>query len=101
MTPRTLAKNIAKIACDHKALDISVLDLRKLTSFTDYFVSTAARLKLKGIDGEAHNQWSMWFNSIQSAEPYLDLTFRCTSRETGKAYEGAEQPLHGCRQLVS
>jgi len=38
MTPRTLAKNIAKIASDHKALDIAVLDLRKLTSFTDYFV---------------------------------------------------------------
>ncbi|MBN1283437.1 MAG: ribosome silencing factor [Proteobacteria bacterium] len=38
MTTRTLARRIAKIASDHKAMDIAVLDLRKLTSFTDFFV---------------------------------------------------------------
>lgn len=38
MTPRILARNIAKIASDHKAQDIVVLDLKKVTSFTDYFV---------------------------------------------------------------
>ena len=38
MTPKMLAKQIAKIANDHKAHDIMVLDLRKLTSFTDYFI---------------------------------------------------------------
>lgn len=38
MTPRNLAKKIAKIANEHKAEGVSVLDLRKLTSFTDYFV---------------------------------------------------------------
>ncbi len=38
MTTRMLAKEIAKIASDHKALDIKVLDLRKLTSFTEFFV---------------------------------------------------------------
>src|SRR3954470_21346002 len=38
--------------------------------------STAARLKLKGIDGGPHKRWSMWFNSTQRAEPYLGLT--CT-----------------------
>ncbi|MFA5811043.1 MAG: ribosome silencing factor [bacterium] len=38
MATRTLAKEIAKIASDHKAVDIAVLDLRKLTSFTDFFV---------------------------------------------------------------
>src|SRR5678810_566466 len=37
---------------------------------------TAARLKLKGIDGGPHKRWSMWFNSTQRAEPYLGLT--CT-----------------------
>ena len=36
--------------------------------------STAARLKLKGIDGSPHKQWSMWFNSTQREEPYQDLT---------------------------
>ena len=38
--------------------------------------STAARLKLKGIDGGPHKRWSMWFNSKQREEPYLGLT--CT-----------------------
>jgi len=32
--------------------------------------STAARLKLKGIDGGPHKRWSMWFNSTQREEPY-------------------------------
>jgi len=45
--------------------------------------STAARLKLKGIDGETHNQGSMWFNSRQSEEPYLGLTSIWQSRESG------------------
>jgi ribosome-associated protein len=38
MSSRTLAKSIARIASDHKAVDIAVLDLRKLASFTDFFV---------------------------------------------------------------
>ncbi len=37
--------------------------------------STAARLKLKGIDGDPHKRWGMWFNSMIREEPYLDLTF--------------------------
>ncbi len=36
--------------------------------------STVARLKLKGIDGDPHKQWSMWLNSTQREEPYLGLT---------------------------
>ena len=31
-------------------------------------------MKLKGIDGDPHKRWSMWFNSKQREEPYLDLT---------------------------
>ena len=45
--------------------------------------STAARLKLKGIDGGPHKRWSMWFNSKQRAEPYQLLTCPSRSRETG------------------
>ena len=37
--------------------------------------STTARLKLKGIDGGPHKQWSMWFNSKQREEPYQGLTY--------------------------
>ncbi len=31
-------------------------------------------MKLKGIDGGPHEQWSMWFNSTQREEPYQVLT---------------------------
>ena len=34
--------------------------------------SMAARLKLKGIDGDPHKQRSVWFNSMRREAPYLD-----------------------------
>ena len=46
----------------------------KLTREVDRLGSTAARLKLKGIDGDPHKQRSMWFNSKQREEPYQGLT---------------------------
>ncbi len=56
---------------------------RKLTREASRLGSTVARLKLKGIDGEAHNQWSMWFNSRRTEEPYQGLTcYRVRSAET-------------------
>ncbi len=63
--------------------------------------STAARLKLKGIDGGPHKRWSMWLNSMQREEPYLGLTCPSYPRESGESVrpDGA-QVLHGCRQLV-
>src|SRR5574338_1259359 len=56
--------------------------------------STAARLKLKGIDGGPHKRRSMWINSMQREEPYLGLTYtgrlqRCgfpCGRYTGGAW---------------
>ena len=36
--------------------------------------STAARLKLKGIDGGPHKQRSVWFNSTRRGAPYQGLT---------------------------
>ena len=45
--------------------------------------STAARLKLKGIDGGPHKRWSMWFNSTQREEPYHPLTWEVWDLETG------------------
>ncbi|MFC1501181.1 ribosome silencing factor [Elusimicrobiota bacterium] len=38
----TLAKHAAKIADDKKAIDVSILNVRKLTSVTDYFVIATA-----------------------------------------------------------
>ncbi len=41
MISEKLAGIAAKIAADHKAMDIVVLDLRGVTSFTDFFVITS------------------------------------------------------------
>ena len=45
--------------------------------------STAARLKLKEIDGGPHKRRSMWLNSMQREEPYLDLTSLAMFLEIG------------------
>ncbi len=38
LTSRTIAKHIAEFASDKKALDIVILDMRKLVNYCDYFV---------------------------------------------------------------
>ena len=45
--------------------------------------STAARLKLKGIDGGPHKRRSVRFNSTRRVEPYQGLTCACIPRERG------------------
>ncbi len=45
--------------------------------------STAARLKLKGIDGGPHKRRSMRINSMQREEPYLGLTSPEISQRCG------------------
>ncbi len=37
--------------------------------------STAARLKLKRIDGSLHKRWSTWFNSTINEKPHPGLTY--------------------------
>src|SRR5438067_4285488 len=51
--------------------------------------TTAARLKLKGIDGGPHKQRSVWFNSMQREEPYPGLTCAWYRAERGGTREGA------------
>jgi hypothetical protein len=55
----------------------------QLTREVDRLGSTAARLKLKGIDGDPHKRWMMWFNSMQREEPYLPLTCTEPCGDTG------------------
>src|SRR5919201_6389403 len=55
---------------------MSTHSVPKLTHYAPRLGSTAARLKLKGIDGGPHKRRSMWINSMQREEPYLGLT--CT-----------------------
>ena len=42
MTPKTLAKKIAQLALTKKAHNVTLLDLRKLTDMTDFFVVCSA-----------------------------------------------------------
>ena len=61
--------------------------------------STAARLKLKGIDGGPHKRWSMWFNSMQREEPYLGLTSGEGARNS--AVPARERQDRCCMAVVS
>src|SRR3989338_3144588 len=47
--------------------------LKKLTREAHRLGSTASRLKLKGIDGDPHKRWNMWFNSTINEKPYQGL----------------------------
>src|SRR5699024_2408847 len=63
--------------------------------------STAARLKLKRIDGGPHKRWSMWFNSKQREEPYQVLTSSDSDRDMVFPSGTEGRVVHGCLQLVS
>ena len=71
----------------------------QLTRQVDRLGSTAARLKLKGIDGGPHKQRSVWFNSRLREEPYPGLTCICKTWKHVPRKADA-QVVHGCRQLV-
>jgi hypothetical protein len=66
--------------------------------------STAARLKLKGIDGGPHKQRSMWFNSTQREEPYLGLTCPCKPWKQGPSSEHGHRwcmaVVSSCREML-
>ena len=78
-----------------------IFSVTKLTREADRLGSTVARLKLKGIDGGPHKQRSMWFNSKQREEPYLDLTSPALLLIEEVPSGTGRQVVHGCRQLVS
>src|SRR5919202_385142 len=64
-------------------LESLMLRVPSLTFLVFRLGSTAARLKLKGIDGGPHKRWSMWFNSTQREEPYQPLTCPVRAGEIG------------------
>ena len=44
--------------------------------------TTTARLKLEGIDGRAHQGWSLWLNLNQHGETYQYQMFLMTDQDT-------------------
>ena len=78
----------------------------QLTRQVDRLGSTAARLKLKGIDGGPHKRWSMWFNSMLSEEPYQVLTCRKYrterggTRKVGSLHRWCMAVVSSCREVL-
>lgn len=77
----------------------------KLTREVDRLGSTAARLKLKGIDGDPHKRWMMWFNSMQREKPYLPLTCQESCRDVGVLERELEHRccmavVSSCREML-
>src|ERR671939_2220013 len=60
----------------------------QLTREVSRLGSTAARLKLKGIDGGPHKQRSVGFNSTQREEPYQGLTWPGIRRKRRRPARG-------------
>ena len=58
LLPRTIARRAALLAADKKAIDLVVLDLRKVTDFADYFVicSGAVDVHVKAIGDNIENE---------------------------------------------
>jgi hypothetical protein len=76
----------------------------ELTQEVSRLGSTAARLKLKGIDGDPHKQRSVWFNSTKREEPYLGLTYTGNSQRweppKGSVYRCCMAVVSSCREML-
>ena len=75
------------------------------TRQVDRLGSTAARLKLKGIDGGPHKQRSVWFNSTQREEPYQLLTCQVGFQRWDPPSNGPEHRcclavVSSCREML-
>lgn len=82
MTSRTLAKKIAEFALTKKAYDVVLLDLRRLTSTTDFFVlcSADSDTQVKAIADEVERQTAdigmpVWHTEGFQASTWVILDF--------------------------
>jgi ribosome-associated protein len=75
LTARALAKRIADLMISKKAIDIVILDLKKLTSATDYFVicSADSDTQVKAIADSVQNGMEALGESVWHTEGYHAL----------------------------
>ena len=75
MTARLLAKRIADLMISKKAIDIVILDLKKLTSATDYFVicSADSDTQVKAIADSVQNGTEAFGERVWHQEGYHAL----------------------------
>jgi ribosome-associated protein len=98
LTPKTLAKKIAHLALTKKAHTISILDLRKLTDMTDFFVvcSGDSDVQVKAIsdaiiDGTERLGVPPWHHEGMTQRQwilldYVDVVVHVFHREARKYY---------------
>ena len=98
MGPKTLAKKIAAFALGKKAHDVIIMDLRKLTDMTDYFVicSADSDTQVKAIadevmDGTEKLGAEVWHSEGMSQRQwvlldYIDVVVHVFHKEVRKFY---------------
>lgn len=77
MTPKELSQKIAKLMSDKKAEDIMILDLRNLTTITDYFVicSASSDTQVKAIADHVSKELSKINEKPWHYEGYENLSW--------------------------
>ena len=75
MTARTLAKQVADLMISKKAIDVVILDLKKLTSATDFFVicSADSDTQVKAIADSVENGMEALGENVWHKEGYHAL----------------------------
>jgi ribosome-associated protein len=98
LTPKLLARNCCKLALDKRAEDVVILDLRKLSAPTDYFVicSAPADKQVKaiatnivdGIMGKGRKAWHVegLSNLKWVLIDYVDVVVHVFNDETRRFY---------------
>ncbi len=77
MRPKTLARKAAQLALEKKAEDIVIMDVRKLTNITDFFVvcSAESSIQLKAIVDHIVEQLEKKGVKAWHIEGYTNLTW--------------------------
>jgi ribosome-associated protein len=77
LTPKNLARAVARLMLTKKAYDVTILDLRKITTMTDFFVicSADSNTQVKAVadavmEGMEKQGINVWHN-----EGYMDLNW--------------------------
>jgi len=98
LTPKTVARKVARLALTKKAHDVQIMDLRKLTDIADFFVIGTADsdVQVKAVadavaDGMEHLGVPLWHREGISQRQwvlldYVDVVVHIFHRETRAFY---------------
>ena len=98
ITPRRLAELAGRLALDKKAFDVRILDLRKLSAVTDFFVICSAQVDIHAkaiadsiVESLEGKGVSVWHNEGYQASrwillDYVDVVVHIFIKETRDFY---------------